>query len=436
MIACDQLILARWCLPIAPSSAPIEQGGVAINKGRIAAIGPAHQLTKQFQPQTKIALDNHVLLPGLVNAHCHAAMTLLRGAAEDLELQSWLRDAIWPLEARMVTPEFVRIGTDLAMAEMLSRGITCFADHYFFPEEAAARVAQVGMRAQIAFPITDCPNPWCDSPQEAFRRGVELHDAYRDDDYVGIAFGPHSAYSVATKNLEKTLMYAEEIHRPIQIHLHENAAEVEDAFKRTGQSWVAHLHHIGLLNSNLQAVHMTQLTEDEIKLVAECGTQIVHCPYSNLKLASGLSPISKLAKADVKLALGTDGAASNNALDLFAEARLAALLIKHGDGNASAGTVTDMMRMATLGGAEVLGLDKQIGSLESGKWADLIAVDLSDPAFVPVRDPASALIHGPAGSAVSHVWVAGRSLYAEGDHQTLSLEEVCTRANLHLERMQ
>ena len=415
------MIRSRWCLPIAPSSKPIEQGAVAIADGRILAVGPATELDGRFQPKALMELDNHVLLPGLVNAHCHAAMSLLRGAAEDLELQAWLTEAIWPLERQVVSAEMVRIGTDLAIAEMLSGGITCFADMYFFPEEAAACAARAGVRAQIAFPIIDAANAWCASFSEGLHKGLKLHDAYRNDARIGIAFGAHSAYMLKEESLRKTLMYAEELGRPIQIHLHENAAEVEEAFKRVGRSWITHLAEIGLLSPSLQAVHMTQLTEAEIELVAEHGVQVVHCPHSNLKLASGICPLPRLRRAAVNVALGTDGAASNNALDLFAEARLAALLAKHDGGSAAEGTVADTLRMATLDGAKALGLDREIGSLEAGKQADLIAVDLSGPAFLPVRDPAAALVHGPAGGAVSHVWVAGRRLYAEGEWDTIDM---------------
>ena len=418
------MIRSRWCLPIAPSSQPIEQGTVAIADGRILAVGPATELAGRFQPKALVELDNHVLLPGLVNAHCHAAMSLLRGAAEDLELQAWLTEAIWPLERRVVSGEMVRIGTDLAIAEMLSRGITCFADMYFFPEEAAACAARAGVRAQIAFPVIDSANAWCANLSEGLHKGLKLHDAYRNDVRIGIAFGAHSAYTLSEESLRKTLMYAEELSRPIQIHLHENAAEVEEAFKRVGRSWITLLAEIGLLNPSLQAVHMTQLTDAEIELVAEHGVQVVHCPHSNLKLASGICPLPRLRRAGVNVALGTDGAASNNALDLFAEVRLAALLAKHEDGSAAEGAVADMLRMATLDGAKALGLDHEIGSLEAGKQADLIAVDLSGPSFLPVRDPAAALVHGPAGGAVSHVWVAGRRLYAEGEWDTIDMADL------------
>ena len=432
MIPCDLMIRSRWCLPIAPDPKPIERGALAIEGGRILAIGPAAELDARYQPKAAIDLSNHALLPGLVNAHCHAAMSLLRGAAEDLALEAWLNDAIWPLEGRVVSPEFVRTGTDLAIAEMLARGITCFADMYFFPEEAAQRVSVAGLRAQVAFPIIDFPNPWSSGSAEGFHKGLELHDAYRDDPRIGIAFGPHAAYSVERANLEKTLMYSEEVGRPIQIHLHESAEEVAAAVARNGHSWVAELAEIGLLNPSLQAVHMTELSDADIELVAEHGVQVVNCPTSNLKLANGICPVPRLAAAGVNVALGTDGAASNNALDLFAEARLAALLAKH-LGGAAAGKVDDALRMATLNGAAALGLADEIGSIEPGKQADLIAVDLSGPSLSPVRDPAAALVHGPAGEAVSHVWVAGRCLYADGDYQTFDIASLKREVELAAE---
>ena len=435
MEPCDALISGRWCLPIAPDSTPIADGAVAFAGGRILAVGPAAELAEQYRPGSKIELKRHVLLPGLVNAHCHAAMSLLRGCAEDLDLQRWLNEVIWPLEGRVVNAEFVRIGADLAIAEMLSRGITCFADHYFFPEEAAACVDRVGLRTQIAFPITDFPNPWAANPDEGFRKGLKLHDAYREHRRISIAFGPHAPYSVSRPNLERILTLSSEMDRPVQIHLHENAAEVQEAKSRIGQSWVAELADIGLLNPALQAVHMTQLTSAEIELVARHGVQVVHCPHANMKLSCGACPLPELAAAGVNLALGTDGAASNNELDLFAAARLAALLTKHSSGDPKAGPVGRMLHMATLGGAKALGLEADIGSLEKGKYADLIAVDLSSPSFIPVRDPVAALIHGPSGSAVSHVWVAGRCLYEQGRYHSLDLEAVRGRANRHFAQL-
>ena len=413
---------------MAAGSQPFENGALAVQGGRIAALGPAAEVAAAFAAKEEIRLPRHALLPGLVNAHGHAAMVLLRGAAEDLPLQAWLQDAIWPLEKAAASEEFVRLGTELALAEMLANGITTFSDMYYFPEQAAQCAARAGMRAQVAFPVIQFPNAWSRDADHGIHRGMALHDEYRDDPLVRIAFGPHAAYSVDRPALEKVLMYSEELGLPVQIHLHENAAEVAEARQRVGCSWVEHLNRLGLLGPSLQAVHMTQLSDAEIALVAERRVQVIHCPHSNLKLACGACPVQRLADAGANIALGTDGAASNNSLDLFAEARLAALLAKHCTGDPTSGAAPDVLRMATLGGATALGLDGEIGSLEPGKLADLTAVHLGGLGFAPVRDPVAALLHGAAGAAVSHVWVAGRCLYREGAFSTLDPADLLARA--------
>lgn len=428
MTPCDLLIRCRWCIPMAAASPPFENGALAVQGGRIRAVGPAAEVAAAFAAKEEIRLPRHALLPGLVNAHGHAAMVLLRGAAEDLPLQAWLKDAIWPLEAAAVSDDFVRLGTELAMAEMLANGITACADMYYFPERVAQCAARVGMRAQVAFPVIQFPNVWSRDADHGMHRGMGLHDEYRDDPLVRIAFGPHAAYSVPRAALEKVLMYSQELDLPVQIHLHENAAEVAEARQRTGGSWLEHLDQLGLLGPSLQAVHMTQLSEAEIALVAERNVQVIHCPHSNLKLACGICPVQQLAEAGANIALGTDGAASNNSLDLFAEARQAALIAKQSTGDPSSGGALDLLRMATLGGAAALGLDEEIGSLEPGKLADLTAVDLGGLGFAPVQDPVAALMHGASGAAVSHVWVAGRCLYQEGAFSTLDLADLLARA--------
>ena len=428
MTPCDLLIQCRWCIPVAPSDAPIDDAAIAVAGERIVAVGPRAEVEGAFAPQTVISLDRHAVIPGLVNAHGHAAMTLLRGAAEDLPLQEWLGKVIWPLEAAHLSRDYVRDGTDLALAEMLSMGITTFSDMYYFPDEVARCAARAGMRAEVAFPVLDFPNVWSRNADEALHKGMALYDDYRDDPLIGMVFGPHAAYTVSREALEKTAMYAEELNRPVQTHLHENAAEVADARSRVGQSWIYYLHELGLLSPSLQAVHMTQLTDHELDLVALHNVNVIHCPHSNLKLASGICPVERLSEAGVNVALGTDGAASNNALDLLAEARLAALLAKQTAGDTTKADAARMLRMATLGGARALGLDDETGSLEPGKLADIVAFDLGAPRFAPVRDPVSTLIHGAPSGAVSHVWVGGRCLYEDRGFTTLDIDAIGARA--------
>ena len=423
-----ELILnCRWLLPVAPVNEAIEHAGLAIDNGRIVAVGPVDAMLERFAPNRIVDLGHHAVLPGLVNAHGHAAMTLLRGAAEDKPLQAWLTDDIWPLEAAHVSPDFVQTGTELALAEMISYGTTCFSDMYFFPEVVARCAKQVGMRAQIAFPVIKFPNAWCQDTDEGFHKGLALHDDFRNEPLVTVAFGPHSAYTVTDADLERTLMYSEELGLLVQIHLHENQAEVAEAHERLGHSWIAHLHERGMLNPSLQAVHMTQVTEAEIELIAEHNVQVVQCPHSNLKLACGICPTEDFQAAGVNVALGTDGAASNNTLDVFAEARLAALLAKHTTDDASAGSSQQLLYRATLGGAKALGMDAETGSLEAGKSADIIAVDLDHAPFIAMYDPIPAIIHGAAGPSVSHVWVAGRCLYDDKTFTTLAVDDLKSR---------
>ena len=428
MTPCDLLIHCRWCLPVAPVDTPVEDAAIAVTGDRIAAVGPRAEIDAGFSAATTVDLPRHAVTPGLVNAHTHAAMTLLRGAAEDLPLQAWLSDVIWPLEAANLSREYVRDGTDLAIAEMISRGITTFADMYYFPDEVARCAVRAGMRVEVAFPVIDFPNLWSRDADEALDRGMALNDEYRGHPLVNIAFGPHAAYTVSRAALEKTVMYADELDLPVQIHLHENAAEVAEARGRVGSTWILYLHELGLLSPSLQAVHMTQLNDHEIDLVAEHNVNVIHCPHSNLKLASGICPVQRLRDAGLCVALGTDGAASNNTLDLLAEARLAALLIKQTGGDPRLGDASGMVRMATLDGARALGLHDATGSLSPGKLADMVAFELDTPRFAPMRDPLATLVHGAPAGAVTHVWVGGRCLYDNRSFTTLDPVDIDARA--------
>ncbi|MDA1073650.1 MAG: TRZ/ATZ family hydrolase [Proteobacteria bacterium] len=426
---CETLLTCRWLLPVAPQNRVFENMAIAITGDQILAVGKADAIVKNWRADNTVELNHHAVLPGLINAHGHAAMTLLRGMAEDKPLQAWLKETIWPVERAHMSEEFVRDGTRLAIAEMLSHGTTTFADMYFFPEVAADLADQIGMRAQIAFPIMDFANAWSDDVSECFHKGLSLRDRYKNHARVVVGFGPHSAYTVKQADLQQILIYAEEIDAPIQIHLHENAEEVAEAQKRVGRSWITYLNDLGLLTRRLQAVHMTCTTPDELDLISATGVSVVHCPRSNLKLSSGACSITDMQDRSINVALGTDGAASNNSLDMFGEMRLAALLAKHQTGRADAGQVAMILHMATLGGATALGIDAHTGSIEAGKAADLVAVDLSGLAFAPVYDPMVQIIHGNSGNAVTDVWVAGRRLIADGRHQSLDLAETIARAN-------
>ena len=425
----------RYLLPIVPDGLVQEGVGVAVEDGRIAAVEPVGELARRFPDAQAIDLDAHVLMPGLVNAHGHLAMSLMRGLAGSKPLDAWLNEIVWPLEKRIVDRDFVADGTALALAEMIASGTTCASDHYWYPEVAADTVVRAGFRLQLAVPVVDSPSAGMRDVDECIGRALELHDRYRDHELIKIAFGPHSCYAVEPGALRRVQTLADEIGADIHMHLHETAAEVAEARARTGMSWVRYLSDMGLITPSLQAVHMTQLEDAEIECIAQGGVRVIHCPHSNLLLASGRCRVGDLKGAGVIVALGTDGAASNNALDMFQETRTAMLEWKSAAGDAAVAPSAEMLRMATLDGARALGLQDEIGSIECGKAADLIAVDLHHPALQPLHDVQEQLVNTQAGNCVSHVWVRGRCLLQEGRFTTLDIEHVLGRAREWPERM-
>lgn len=425
----DLLIKARWIIPVIPENRILENCALAIHQGKILAIIPAEGAEQRYHAREIINLGSHAVIPGLVNAHGHAAMSLLRGYADDHPLHTWLNDHIWPAEGRWVSEDFVRDGTDLAIAEMIKTGTTCFADMYFYPEQAAQACLDASIRCQLAFPILDFPTAWGLGPDEYLSKGLSLHDTFRGNHLINIAFGPHAPYTVSNAPLQKIAVLAHEMDMPIHIHLHETAQEVSDSIKQYGCRPSQRLMDLGLLSPLTQTVHMTQIDDSDIHLLQTSGAHVIHCPESNLKLASGFCPIDRLIKAGVNVAIGTDGAASNNDLDLFSEVKTAALLAKAVAGDATALGAHTALRMATLNGAKALGLEEYIGSLEIGKAADITAIDLGELAMQPVYNPASQLVYTHSGQAVTHVWVEGKCLLKNRELQTLNEREILGKAN-------
>jgi len=403
----DLLIEARWTIPVEPAGIVLENHAVAINDGRIVAILPQDQAAARFAPRSLRQLTNHILIPGLVNLHTHAAMTLLRGLADDLPLMDWLQNHIWPAEAKHVSAQFVHDGTLLACAEMLRGGITCFNDMYFFPKATAEAALAFGMRAAIGLVTLDFPTAYAADADDYLAKGLAVRDELRDEALLSFCLAPHAPYTVSDRSFSKVLTLAEQIELPIHVHLHETAQEIDDSVRQFGMRPIERLHRLGLLSPGLIAVHAVHLNTAEIELLAEHGCSIAHCPSSNLKLASGIAPVAELARRGVNIGLGTDGAASNNRLDLFQEMRLAALLAKGQSGHADAINAHQALRMATLGGAQALGLDATIGSIAPGKAADLCAVRLDDIGLSPCYSPVSHLVYTAGREHVSDVWVGG-----------------------------
>ena len=431
----DLILEASWIVPVEPAGRVFEDHAIAVRGGVIAALGTPEEIGARFTSGERVRLHGHAIVPGFVNAHTHAAMTLFRGLADDLPLDVWLGEHIWPAEARFVDEDFVRAGTRLAVAEMLRGGTTCFNDMYFFPDAAGEVARAAGMRAVVGLIVLEVPTVWAKDPESYFARGLEVHDAFRGDPLVTTTLAPHAPYTVGDAGLERVRDLSERLAVPVHTHVHETAREVEDAVHASGERPLARLTRLGLLNERLAAVHMTQLLPAEIEEVARAGVSVLHCPESNLKLASGLCPAGRLAAAGANVAIGTDGAASNNDLDMPGEMRTAALVGKLEGRDAAAVPAAAALHMATLGGARSLGLGDRIGSLEPGKAADLAAFDLRGPDTQPVHDPLSQIVYAATRAHVREVWVAGRRVLHGGELMTVEADEVVREAEAWRERM-
>ena len=416
----DLLLLPTWLVPVEPAGVVLKNHALGIRDGRIVLIAPREEADQYLANETR-DLSGMLLAPGLVNAHGHAAMTLFRGLADDLPLMTWLREHVWPAESRWVDEAFIKAGSELAIAEQLQSGITCFSDMYFFPEVVSQLAHKHGIRAQISIPVLNFPIPGARDADEALRKGVALFDDLKHHPRLSIAFGPHAPYSVSDDKLESIRTLVAEMDIGIHMHVHETANEVEEAIREYGERPLARLARLQLLGPRFQAVHMTQVNADDIALLVEHNCSVIHCPESNLKLASGFCPVERLWEAGVNVAIGTDGAASNNDLDLLGETRTAALVAKVVSGSATALNAHRALRMATLNGARALGLDDHTGSIEVGKFADLVAFDLSRLAQQPIYDPVSQLIYSCSRDCVRHVWVAGKHLL--DDRQLTRMDE-------------
>ncbi len=427
---CDTLIAPRWCIPLEPGETVLERHAIAVGDGRILDVLPLDEARSRYQPSVLVERPDHVVIPGFVNAHCHAAMTLLRGIADDLPLERWLTQRIWPLERRWASAEMVRDGTELAIAEMLTAGTTCFSDQYFFPEVVAETAAKLNMRAVVGTPVADFPSNWAESAVDYLDKGAALvHDPYAAHPLVSTAFSPHTANALDDDGFTALRVMADQLDRPVQIHLHESADEIASHEARFGKRPIARLDALGLLNASLLAVHAVHLTEDEIDQLAAAGVRVVHCPRSNLKLGNGVAPIGALRGAGIAVGIGTDGAASNNALDPVAEMQYAALLARGTTSDVTACTALDALELATLGGARTLGLDAEVGSLRPGKQADMACVDLGHLNTQPVFDPLSHLVFAARANQVTDVWVAGRHQLENGRLAHIDTEELLARAD-------
>ena len=421
----DTLISAGWIIPIRPAKTVLNKHSLAINDGVILDILPTEKAIARYIAKEHQQLPEHVLTPGLINAHGHAAMTLFRCMAEDIPLDIWLNEHIWPAEGQWVDETFVRDGTQLAIAEMLRSGTTCFSDMYFFPNIAAETASDAGIRAQITFPVFDFPSAWGQGPDDYIRKGLEVRDNFKHNPLINVVLGPHAPYTVSVEPLKRIASLSAELNTPVHIHLHETQQEVDTAIAQTGKRPISQLNELGLLSPRAQLVHMCALTNEDITLVKQSGAHVIHCPQSNLKLASGFCPVQTLLENDINIALGTDGAAGNNCLDMFAEMRTAALLAKAVSANAAALSDWQALEAATLGGAKALAIDSTLGTLEIGKCADVIAIDFQHIEQQPVYQPIAQLVYTQCGQHVTHSWIDGQCVLKE--RQPVNLDLIAIR---------
>ena len=431
----DLIIQAGWIIPVEPEAVIHENHSLVVHEGKIVDLLPSEQALALYQAETLEKLDHHVLIPGMVNCHTHAAMSLLSGIADDLPLMDWLQNHIWPAEQKWVSEAFVRDGTDLAIAEMLRGGTTCFNDMYFFPDVVAQQAIQHGIRANIGLIVFDFPTVWAENADAYLEKGLALHEQLRHESLISMSFAPHAPYTVSDEPLKKLRIFADEMDLTVHMHVHETRHEVVEQQQKTGQTPLQRLNDLGLLSPAFMAVHMTQLSAEEIQFYAATGGHIVHCPESNLKLASGFCPLAACLEAGINVALGTDGAASNNDQDMLMEMRVAALLAKGVAGRADAVPAMEALKMATINGAKALGLDAKIGSLVVGKAADVVAIDLSEVETQPVFNPLAQIVYAASRHQVSDVWIGGRQVLKRRQLTTLDLNDLRQRAAVWQQRL-
>jgi len=423
------IVSASWVIPVEPSASVLNDHAVVFENDLITDICPTKHALEKYPQATHISRDGHALIPGLINAHTHVAMNLFRGLADDMPLMDWLNNHIWPAEAKWVDVDFMRDGTELAIAEMLLSGTTCFNDMYFSPDVVATTAQQAGIRAVIGIIILDFPSVWAKDAQEYFEKGINVHDEARSLSHINTTIAPHAPYTVSDTPLEQVRTYADELKIPIHMHIHETAQEVSDSVAQYNRRPLDRLNELGLLNSRMMAVHMTQLTDEEIALTAQQGIHIVHCPESNAKLASGQCRVTDLLNAGTNVCLGTDSAASNNDLDMLGEMRSAALSAKNRSQNANALPAWQALELATINGAKALNMQDEIGSLKIGKSADMVAINLNHISTQPVYDPIAQIVYSASREQVTDVWVKGRQLLENKQLTSLDVKRTLEKAN-------
>lgn len=403
----DYIVHAEYILPVDSKFTVIKDGAIAVDNGKIEAIGNYEDITSVFNSDRAIGGRNRVVIPGLVNTHTHAAMVYFRGLADDLPLKEWLDNHIWPAEAKWLSPEFVSDAVELACLEMMKAGITAYNDMYFFGDSAGASTKKMGMRAVLGVGILDFPTAAAKTTEEYFEKAEAFIRNWKDDNLITPCIAPHALYTCGTETLKRARILADKHCVPIHTHLSETEGEIREIKSRFGMLPVKYLDSIGFLDKKVLAAHCVWLEDEEIEILASRGVGVSHCVESNLKLASGIAPVPKMLKAGIKVAFGTDGAASNNDLDILSEMSTAAKLHKAASKDPTVLDSRTALLMATRWGAEAIGLGDITGSLEKDKAADLVIINLDKPHLTPIYDIYSHIVYSAKASDVETVMIDG-----------------------------
>lgn len=431
----QQIVHARWIITCEEQNRILENHALILQNEWIVDIVPSHVAKEKYTSDHIEHFTTHAIMPGLINTHTHLAMNLFRGLADDLALMDWLNNHIWPAERQWVSHDFVKDASLCAMAEMIRGGSTCFNDMYFYLQATAQAADIAGVRGSIGITVIDFPTGWAQNVDEYFEKGIAFYQEYQSHPRIRTTLAPHAIYTVAEKNLMRVQEVAETYDLKINMHVQETADEVNQSIAQTKKRPLKRLQDIGFVTPRLIAVHMTQINDEDIAILQEGRPSIVHCPESNMKLASGICPVTEFQSKGLNVALGTDGAASNNDLDMVGEMRSAALLGKLSTLNPLATPAEEILKMATLHGARALGIDDITGSLEKGKAADFIAINLDELETLPIYHPVSQIVYASSRQQVTDVWVAGKRLLKNRELTTLDIKELKQKANQWREKI-
>jgi len=424
------IISASWIFTANSEDQLLYDYSVVIKDNKIIDLVHQSKVFSEYEADEIYQLTDHILIPGLINTHTHASMSLFKGFADDLSLQDWLNNYIWPAEKKFVNSSFVRDGSILALSEMIKAGVTTFNDMYFYPDATAEASIELGVRSNIGLVVLDFPTNYASDPEDYLSKGFEFRDRWRNEDLITTSIAPHAPYSVSDEAFALINTYSEELGINIHIHLHETQQEIEDSLKMYGMTPVQRLNNLGIINPSLIAAHCVYLNEQDIAILAKNKVSIVHNPSSNMKLGSGIADVAKMLKQNLNVSLGTDSSASNNRLDIMEEMRLASLLLKGTTKSPELLPATQAIKMATINGAKALGLESMIGSIEKNKIADLVAIDLNSIENQPIYNPLSTLVYSSTKSDVSYVWIDGKVKLKEKKLVNVDEEKIMQMAKI------